>query len=76
MSEKLGARLIWVKTVFSVMNQNRICSEIRHFADDDCVCYREIGNLKVTLKLQEDKARLGCWAKKWGMRFFNQSIAI
>ena len=45
-----------------------IYSEIRLFADD-CVCYREIKGPEDTLKLQEDIDRLGCWARKWGMRF-------
>ena len=43
-------------------------SEIRLFADD-CVCYREIKGKEDTVKLQEDIDRLGCWARKWGMRF-------
>ena len=43
-------------------------SEIRLFADD-CVCYREIKGTEDTVKLQEDIDRLGCWARKWGMRF-------
>ena len=41
-----------------------IDSEIRLFADD-CVCYREIKDTEDTLKLHQ----LGCWARKWGMRF-------
>ena len=45
-----------------------IDSEIRLFADD-CVCYHEIKGTEDTVKLQEDKDRLGCWARKWGMRF-------
>ena len=45
-----------------------IDSEIRLFADD-CVCYREIKGTEDTVKLQEDIDRLGCWARKWGMRF-------
>ena len=44
-----------------------IDSEIRLFADD-CVCYREIKGTEDTVKLQEDIGRLGCWARKWGMR--------
>ena len=44
-------------------------SEIRLFADDDCVCYREIKNMEDTLKLQKDIDRLGIWARQWGMRF-------
>ena len=43
-------------------------SEIRLFADD-CVCYREIKGIDDTVKLQEDIDRLGCWARKLGMRF-------
>ena len=43
-------------------------SEIRLFADD-CVCYREIKDMKDTLKLQRDIDRLGIWARKLGMRF-------
>ena len=42
-----------------------IDSEIRLFADD-CVCYRKI---KDTLKLQKDIDQLGCWARKWCIRF-------
>ena len=45
-----------------------IDSEIRLFADD-CVCYREIKDTEDTLELQEDIVQLGCWARKWGMRF-------
>ena len=45
-----------------------IDSEIRLFADD-CVCYREIKDTEYTLKLQKDIDQLGCWARKWGMRF-------
>ena len=45
-----------------------IDSEIRLFADD-CVCYREIKDTENTLKLQKDIGQLGCWARKWGMRF-------
>ena len=45
-----------------------IDSEIRLFADD-CVCYREIKDTEGTLKLQKDVDQLGCWARKWGMRF-------
>ena len=47
---------------------SNIDSEIRLFADD-CVCYREIKTVEDTLKLQTDIDRLGCWARKWGMRF-------
>ena len=42
--------------------------EIRLFADD-CVCYREIKSTEDTVKPQQDIDRLGCWARKWGMRF-------
>ena len=43
-------------------------SEIRLFADN-CVCYREIKDEEDTMKLQREIDRLGCWARKWGMRF-------
>ena len=43
-------------------------SEIRLFADD-CVCYRERRRLIETSKVQKDIDRLGCWARKCGMRF-------
>ena len=43
-------------------------SEIRLFADD-CVCYREIKNVELTVKLQKDIDHLGSWARKWGMGF-------
>ena len=43
-------------------------SEIRLFADD-CVFDREIKGTEDTVKLQEDIDRLGCWARKWDMRF-------
>ena len=43
-------------------------SEIRLFVDD-CVCYREIKDEEDTMKLQRGIDRLGCWARKWGMRF-------
>ena len=45
-----------------------IDSEIRLFADD-CVCYREIKGTEDTVKRQGDIDRIGCRAKKWGMRF-------
>ena len=45
-----------------------INSKIRFFADD-CVCYREIKDTEDTSKLQKDIDQLGCWARKWGMRF-------
>ena len=45
-----------------------IDSEISLFADD-CVCSREIKATGDTLKLQKDIDQLGCWARKWGMRF-------
>ena len=45
-----------------------IDSEIRLFVDD-CVCYREIKDIEDTLKLRKDIDQLGCWARKWGMRF-------
>ena len=41
---------------------------LRLFADD-CVCYREIKNGEATVKLQGDIDRLGCWERRWGMRF-------
>ena len=43
-------------------------SEIRLFADA-CVCLREIKDEENTMKPQMDIDRLGCWARKWGMRF-------
>ena len=43
-------------------------SEIRLFADD-YVCYQEIKDTEDTLELQKDIDQLGCWARKWGMRF-------
>ena len=45
-----------------------IDTEIRLFADD-CVCYREIKGIEDTVKHLEDVDRLGCWARKWDMRF-------
>ena len=45
-----------------------IDTEIRLFADDG-VCYSEIKGIEETVKLEEDIDRLGCWARKWGMRF-------
>ena len=45
-----------------------IDSEIRLFADD-CVCYRESKDTEDTLKLQKDINQLGCWARKYGIRF-------
>ena len=45
-----------------------IDSEIRLFVDD-CVCYCEIRDTDDSLKLRKDIERLGCWARKWGMRF-------
>ena len=45
-----------------------IGSVIRLFADD-CVCYREIKGTAGTVKLKEDIDRLGCWVRKWSIRF-------
>ena len=45
-----------------------IDSEIRLFADD-CLLWREIKDTEDTLKLQKAIDQLGCWARKWGMRF-------
>ena len=45
-----------------------IASEIR-FSADDCVCYRAIKEEEDTVKLHRDIDRLGCWARKWCMRF-------
>ena len=42
--------------------------ELRLFADD-CVCYHEIKDTEDTVKLQEDIAHIGCWARNWGLRF-------
>ena len=45
----------------------------RHWLRDKAVCwwlcYREIKGTEDTVKLQEDIDSLGCWARKWGMRF-------
>ena len=47
-----------------------IDSEIRLFADDRVYCmYHEIRITKDSLKFQKDIDRVGCWARKWGMRF-------
>ena len=47
-----------------------IDSEIRLFADDRVYCmYHEIRIMKDSLKFQKDIDRVGCWARKWGMRF-------
>ena len=43
-------------------------SEIRLSADDR-VCYLEIKYIEDIVKLQSDIDLLGCWARKWGMRF-------
>ena len=48
------------------ISQQTEYSEIRLF---DCVCYREIKGTEDTVKLQEDIDRLGCWARRLGMRF-------
>ena len=45
-----------------------IDSELRLLADD-CVCYREIKNSEDTVKLQANLDCIGCWARRWGMRF-------
>ena len=44
-------------------------SEMRLFADDCVLCYREIKDEEDTMKLQRDIDRLGSWARKWGTRF-------
>ena len=75
----LGPGFVWCPTwhcswsliVFSLYINDistDIDSEIRLFADD-CVCYREIKDTEDTLKLWKDIDQLGCWARKWGMRF-------
>ena len=45
-----------------------IDSEIRLFVDGG-VCYREIKDIEDILKLQKDTDQLGCWERKWGIRF-------
>ena len=45
-----------------------IYSEISLFAYD-CVCYGEIKDTEDTLELQKETDQLGCWARKWDMRF-------
>ena len=45
-----------------------IDSEKGLFADD-CVYSREIRDTDDSLKLQKDIDGLGCWARKWAMRF-------
>ena len=45
-----------------------IDSEITLFADD-YVCNHEIRDTDDSVKLQKNIDRLGCWARKWGMRF-------
>ena len=35
----------------------------------DCVCNREIKDEENTMKLHRDIDRLGCWARKRGMRY-------
>ena len=57
-----------VKLVYIYDISIDIDSEISLFADD-CVCYRENREADDSLKLQRDIDRLGCWARKWGMRF-------
>ena len=42
--------------------------ELSLFADD-CDCYREIKDIEDTVKLHENKDRLGSWARRWGLRF-------
>ena len=42
--------------------------EIRLFADG-YVCLRDIKHVEDTMKRQRDIDRVGCWARKWGMRF-------
>ena len=39
------------------------------FFADDCFSYQEIKDEEDTMKLQRYIDRLGCWARKWGMRF-------
>ena len=43
--------------------------EIRLFADESCVCYRDVKDVEDTLKLKKDIDPLGIWARKWDMRF-------
>ena len=72
----LGPGFVWCPTghcplLFSLYINaisTDIDSEIRLFADE-CVCCREIKDTDDTLKLQKDIDQLGCWARKWGMRF-------
>ena len=74
----LGPSFVWCHTehcrgslLFSLYINDistDIDSEIKLFADD-CVCYRDIKDTEDTLKLQKDIDQLGCWARKWGMRF-------
>ena len=54
--------------IFDYGDKFSIAGDNRH---NTSVCYREIKGTctEDTVKLQEDIDRLGCWAKKWGMRF-------
>ena len=64
-------RIVLAPLLFSLYNNNistDVDSEIRLFADD-YVCYREIRDADVSLKLQNDIDRIGCWARKRGIRF-------
>ena len=44
-------------------------SEIRRLFVDECVCSRKIKDEEDAEKHQRDIDRLGCWARKLGMRF-------
>ena len=46
-----------------------LCSVPQGLFADDCVCYREIREADDSLKLQRAIDRLGCWARKLGIRF-------
>ena len=61
-------RFFSVLQTTSCCKRSKIDSEIRLF-EDDCVYYREIKHTEDTLKFQKDIDQLGCWARKWGMRF-------
>ena len=58
----------WLFSLYINGISTDIDSEIRLFAVD-YVCYREIKHTGDTLKFQKDIDQLGCWARKWGMRF-------